>query len=71
MSEHQQFVQWAFYALLTGSIIYLVAVIDNLTKYVKELSEKMGIIIEKTTWHEKTLDDHDERLRTLEVKKVR
>lgn len=71
MTEHQQFIQWAFYALITGCAIYLVAILDNLNKYVKVLSEQMGMIIEKTAWHEKELDDHNGRLRNLEVKRFK
>lgn len=36
---------------------------------VEELNTKVAVVIEKTMNHEKSIDDHDERIRLLERKK--
>lgn len=42
--------------------------IDETRKSVDALNVKVAHIIEKTAWHEKTIDSHDNRLRNLEGK---
>ena len=40
--------------------------IDDTRKSVDDLNVKVAHIIEKTMWHEKTIEAHDGRIRTLE-----
>ena len=56
-----------FFAISTLSSIK--KSIDEARKSVDELNLKVAKIIEKTAWHEKTIEIHDERIRVLETTK--
>lgn len=60
------FVEWAFKALITGSIIYGVRVLSQLQSSVESLNIKIAVIIEKVSGHEKELNKHEIRLIKLE-----
>jgi uncharacterized protein YoxC len=54
----------AFFAVHTMNAIR--KSIDDTRRSVDALNVKVAHIIEKTTWHEKTIEVHDERIRILE-----
>ena len=68
MDNFAQFVQWGFYGMISGCILYAVKILSDLEKSVESLNLKVGVIIEKTSQHEKQIDMHDNRLRRLEFK---
>lgn len=63
--EFKQFIEWVFYGVIGGSSIYGVKILASLKNSVDELNKQVAIIIEKTTWHEKWLERHDDEIRTL------
>jgi hypothetical protein len=67
--EFTNFVQWAFYAVMTGAVTISVSILAKLYTSIEHLNQKIAIIIEKTSWHEKVIEDHDDRLKQLEFNK--
>lgn len=65
----EQWVAWAFQGVITGAIIYGVGEIKGLRGSIESLNAQLATIIEKTTWHQKELDRHEERIHALESKK--
>jgi uncharacterized protein YoxC len=47
----------------------LESTLHDVATSVEELNTKVAVVIEKTMNHEKSIDDHDERIRLLERKK--
>ena len=66
MHEFPQFVQWSFELIVSGGIVYGVAVLGGLKKSIEELNVKMAQVIERMTHHEKAIDKHDERISKIE-----
>ena len=66
--EFKQFVEWAFYALVSGCFTYGVYILNELRKSVADLNNHVATIIEKMSWHERMLDNHDGRISKLEKK---
>jgi hypothetical protein len=66
--DFNQFVQWAFYGLLSGAVIVAVNILKHLSESVDKLNERVAIIIEKVSLHEKRLDKHEEKIEELEKK---
>ena len=64
-----QFVEWVFYGIIGGSSVYAVNVLSDLKSSIEKLNERVAVIIEKTAWHEKQLEKHDERINNLETTK--
>jgi len=62
MIEFNQFVQWAFYALISGCAMYLTTILNGLKTSVEELNIKMATIIEKTSSHEKRIEKLEDKL---------
>lgn len=64
MLEFKDFVQWVFYALLSGCAIYLTTILSGLKLSVDELNIKMATIIEKTSNHERRIEKLEDRSAT-------
>lgn len=62
--EFKDFVQWAFYALLSGCSIYLTSILSGLKLSVDELNIKMATIIEKTSNHERRIEKLEDKVTT-------
>lgn len=69
-----QIITWAFEGMITGGAVYAASAVKDIKKTfgkvqvsIETLNQNVAVIIEKTTWHEKTLEKHDERLRELEI----
>jgi len=54
--------QWISLGVFSGGVY----VLWDLAKDVKELNEKIAVVIERTLRHEDAIKAHDERLRDLE-----
>jgi hypothetical protein len=67
--EFSAFIEWVFYAAVSGSAIVGVRMLSNLNHSIQELNTKVGIIIERTEWLERGLEHHEARLSRLEKTK--
>ena len=61
----EKYIEWMFYGLMSGVAIYAVRFLSHLSASIDELNLKMGTIIERTTWHEKWLERHDEEINKM------
>ena len=66
MLEYSQIVTWVFYAMATVIGGGVLNILRKLTSSVEELNIKMAVLIEKTAYHEKELEKHDNRIGALE-----
>lgn len=67
--DYSHFVQWVFYGLLSFGAFSIIRILGELKDGVQLLNEKVAVVIEKTAWHEKRLEEHHERIREIETKK--
>lgn len=67
--EFTQFIQWTFYGVIGFSSIFAVSILSSLKNSVNELNSKIAVIIEKTAWHEKWLERHDDEINKINIKK--
>lgn len=63
--EFAKFIEWAFLGILSGCAIYGVQILAALSRSIHELNNKISIIIEKTAWHEKWLERHDDEIKII------
>ncbi len=61
MMEFKDFVQWVFYALLSGCSIYLTTILSGLKSSVDELNVKMATIIERVSHHERRIEKLEDK----------
>jgi len=61
MIDWNSFVQWAFYALISGCAVYMVNILAGLKTSVDDLNIKMATIIEKTTNHERRIEKLEDK----------
>ena len=66
--EFQKFVEWAFYGIMGGAAVWGVSLLAGLKNSVEKLNQQIAVIIEKTAWHEKWLERHDEEI--AKIKRV-
>lgn len=59
------FAQWAFYGLVGGSVVYGVSILAHLKGSIDLLNEKIAVVIEKTTWHEKMIKQNQDEINDL------
>lgn len=52
-----------------GALAYIGKTGTRLAANVNELNQKMAVMLERMTSHDKTLDDHGDRIHALEVTK--
>lgn len=64
--QFNEFVTWGFLGILSGGLAILIAILNEVKITVQSLSERLAILIEKTVWHEKALEKHEERIAKLE-----
>lgn len=62
MFEFKDFVQWAFYGLISSCFIYLTTILAGLRTSVEELNIKMATIIEKTSNHERRIEKLEDKV---------
>ena len=63
--EFSNFVQWAFYGIIGACAVNAVTILTSMKNSIYELNTKIAVIIEKTSTHEKRLDNHDKQLDNL------
>lgn len=63
-----KFVEWCFYGVIAFAALFAVNILSSLKNSVNELNTKIGIIIEKTIWIEKTLDRHQNEIENIKCK---
>lgn len=66
--KFNKFVEWAFYAILSGAAVTSVSILSRLSDSVSTLNIQVATILEKSNWIQKSIDDHDSRLKVLENK---
>lgn len=66
MLKFEDFVGWGFQGLIAGVVTYGVAQLGGLRKSIEALNERVATVIEKTGWHERELERHENRLDRLE-----
>jgi len=76
MIDYNQLIQWAFFGIIgfvalrsSNSLDKLDNNIEHMGNSVNDLNAKIGTIIEKTVWIEKTLDRHQTDIETLKKEK--
>ena len=60
------FVDWAFLAIVSGCFVFGTKILFDLKENIGSLNQKIAIILERITHHEKEIEKHDERIRSLE-----
>lgn len=60
MSFHR-FKEWAFLGLLTAGLYIL----WDMKKSVENLNEKVATVIERSMWHEKIINRHEDQINAL------
>ena len=63
--QFNQFVEWVFYGVVSGSFIYGLSILKDLNRSVETLNNQIAVVIEKVTWHEKWLERHDGEIQIL------
>jgi len=57
---------WILGSLLVGSVTMGVNTLEKLSNSVNDLNYKIGIVIERTDIQQKKIEDHEDRLRSVE-----
>lgn len=68
--DFSKFVEWVFYGLIGGGVYVIAEAMASMNKSMIQLNINLATVIEKVSSHEKSLDDHHERIRDLEKQKV-
>lgn len=61
-----EFVQWGFYAMITGCAILAVQNLKEMKNSIIDLTKSMAQVIERQSWQEKEIDRLDVRVDRLE-----
>ena len=54
---------------ITAAALYVAGTLRGMKSSIEDLNVNVARVIEKTTWQEKELSDHNERIKVLEQKK--
>lgn len=63
------FSDWLLKGVLAGCAIYGVNVLAKMKQSIEDLNRQVAVILETKEWHQKILQQHDERIRLLEIKR--
>lgn len=66
MEQFEKFVDWGFMALLSGGVAYAARFLSKLQTSVAKLNEQIATILERTSWHQREIENHEHRLSSLE-----
>jgi len=69
--DFPSFVQWVFYGVIGSAAAMGVSILWHIKNSIDVLNERVAVIIEKTAWHERAIEEHNNRLRDLETKPSR
>lgn len=64
--DFNEFSGWVTKGMLGGAAVYAISVLSGLKNSVDNLAEKLATVIEKTSWHERTIAKHDDRIDRVE-----
>lgn len=64
-----KFIQWGFEALLLLLLSLGVGALKDVSHSVNELNVKIGVIVEKQGTQQLKIEDHESRLRYIEMKR--
>ena len=63
--DFAKFIEWSFYGIIGFSALFAVSILANIKTSINELNSRIAVIIEKTAWHEKWLEKHDEEIKRI------
>jgi hypothetical protein len=66
--EYADFVQWVFYGVIGGSTVYGVSILQKMGKSIEQLNVNVAVLLERTNFHERQIEKHDDRISKLESK---
>lgn len=64
--ELVDFIDWAFKAMLAGGLYYGVRILSKMQQSIASLNTNVAILLERDVNKGKQIEDHEERLRSLE-----
>ena len=62
----QKFIEWCFMGLIAGGIGWTAIILRDISNSLVEIRIQIASILERVSWHEKDIIDHDKRLKHLE-----
>jgi hypothetical protein len=65
MIDYNQFIQWLFFGVIGFAASFSVIILAGMKRSVDDLNIRIGTIIEKTFWIEKTLERHQGEIENL------
>lgn len=65
--EFKEFASWAMQGLIGGGVIYAASVIGKMRDSVEALNQSIATIIERSNWHERVIEKHEDRISELEA----
>jgi hypothetical protein len=69
MLDFNKFVEWAFLAIIGGSVAWASRFLGKISCSISELNSKIATVLERSEWHGRELKDHSKRIDRLENKK--
>lgn len=63
--DFSKFVEWSFYAIISGCSVYGVNVLSKMKEDISLLAITLAKIVTKVDGHEKRLDKHEEKIDNL------
>lgn len=66
MIPWEKFLEWAFYGVISGGTLMVVAFLRSIKDSIVELNKSVAIMLEKSEWYEKKLEEHDRKIEILE-----
>ena len=64
----KDFIQWGFYGLISFGGYLTLGVIQDVTVSIQTLNKNVAVIIERTAWHRRDIDELGLRVERLETK---
>lgn len=64
-----KFVEWGFLGLIAGILGLSVKVLQNIFNSIVKLNAQVGILLERTEWHDRSIGSHENRITKLEARK--
>jgi hypothetical protein len=67
--ELNQIIEWALGLFIVGSVGTAVRILSRISTSIERLNQKVAVIIEKVTHHDKVLDRYESRLNEIEKRR--
>lgn len=64
--QFSEFMQYLFYSLLSFCAVYVTGTLSKLRESIDSLNAHIATLLEKTSWHEKQIERHDEKISNIE-----